>query len=290
VVPALPDTQGQTLPAFGLAEMLGLDLLPRIRNWQGLIFYRPSPVIRYEHIDALFGDDPRNAINWKLIEAHWVDLVRTVISIREGRVSSVVLLCRLRNDSRKNRLYRAFRELGRVTRTIVPLRYLSEPELREGITAITNRAEAFHGFAKWSERGGEGWGGTGRDGTSTIRHREVSVGGAGRLEAIARVGPVVSPVVGVSTASERGLCCPPSMVNRELNLHFALRSDDSVEVGILGDDIVARRGGCLARMLRESCPPWVQEVLLVAELRLPMALATAHYTGGVLRIYRLGQP
>jgi hypothetical protein len=30
--------------------------------------------------------------------------------------------------------------------------------------------------------------------------------------------------------------------------------------------------------------------LLVAERRLPMALATAHYTGGVLRIYRLGQP
>jgi hypothetical protein len=43
-------------------------------------------------------------------------------------------------------------------------------------------------------------------------------------------------------------------------------------------------------MVRESCPPWLQEVLLVAERRLPMALATAHYTGGVLRIYRLGQP
>ncbi len=78
-----------------------------------------------------------------------MDLVPTVISIRERRVSSVVLLHRLRNDSKKNRLYRAFRELGRVTRTIVLLRYLSEPELREGITAITNRAEAFHGFSKW---------------------------------------------------------------------------------------------------------------------------------------------
>jgi len=43
-------------------------------------------------------------------------------------------------------------------------------------------------------------------------------------------------------------------------------------------------------MLRESCPPWVQEALLVAERRLPMALAAAHYTGGALRIYRLGPP
>ena len=80
------------------------------------------------------------------------------------------------------------------------------------------------------------------------------------------------------------------MVNRELALHFALRSDDGVEVGILGGNILVRRGGWLARALRESCPPWLQEVLLVAERRLPMALATAHYTGGVLRVYRLGQP
>src|SRR5215469_9696022 len=80
------------------------------------------------------------------------------------------------------------------------------------------------------------------------------------------------------------------MVNREAALHFALRSDFGVDVGILGGDIVVRRGGWLARMLRESCPSWLQEMLLVAERRLPMALATAHYTGGVLRIYRLGQP
>jgi TnpA family transposase len=59
--------------------------------------------------------------------ARAADLMRTVISIREGRVSSVVLPRRLSNDSKKNRLYRAFRELGRVVRTIVLLRYLSEP-------------------------------------------------------------------------------------------------------------------------------------------------------------------
>lgn len=39
------------------------------------------------------------------------------------------------------------REVGRAVRTIVLLRYLSEPELREGITAVTNRVEAFHGLA-----------------------------------------------------------------------------------------------------------------------------------------------
>ncbi|MFI6598670.1 Tn3 family transposase [Nonomuraea sp. NPDC050536] len=81
-----------------------------------------------------------------MIEKHWTDLLRTAISIREGRVPSVTLLRRLGNHSCKHPLYRAFRELGRVIRTITLLRYLSEPEPREPITAITNKAEAFHGY------------------------------------------------------------------------------------------------------------------------------------------------
>jgi len=79
----------------------------------------------------------------------------TAISIREGRLSSVTLLRRLGNHSRKNRLYRVFRELGRVLRTIVLLRYLSDPALRETITAITNRVEAFHEFSSWLAFGAE---------------------------------------------------------------------------------------------------------------------------------------
>ena len=146
------DTQGQSLPVFGLAALLGFDLLPRIRNWHNLVFYRPYEAIRYQHIDSLFGDE---AVDWDLIEAHWSDLLRTAISIRENRMSSVTLLRRLGNHSRKNRLYRAFRELGRAIRTITLLRYLSEPQLREQITQVTNRNEAFHGFAGWLMFGGK---------------------------------------------------------------------------------------------------------------------------------------
>jgi TnpA family transposase len=147
------DTQGQSLPVFGLAALLGFELLPRIRNWQDLIFYRPEPGARYRHIDSLFGP---TAIDWRLLEQHWPDLLRTAISIREGRLSSINPLRRLRHDSHKNRLYRAFRELGRVVRTVVLLRYLSEPALRATITAITNRAESFHGFADWLGFGAQG--------------------------------------------------------------------------------------------------------------------------------------
>jgi TnpA family transposase len=117
------DTQGASLPVFGLAALLGFELLPRIRNWHDLNFYRPDARTRYKHIDTLFGD---NVIDWDLLEKHWPDLLRTGISIREGRLSSVTLLRRLGNHSRRNRIYKALRELGRVIRTInaaaVPVR------------------------------------------------------------------------------------------------------------------------------------------------------------------------
>ncbi|MFC3453356.1 Tn3 family transposase [Amycolatopsis speibonae] len=145
------DTQGQSLPVFGLAALLGFDLLPRIRNWADLNFYRPDEAAGYSHIDSLFGDD---VIDWELITRHWQDLMRTTISIREGAVSSVTLLRRLGNHSRKNRLYRAFRELGRAIRTITLLRFLNDPQLREQITAITNKAEGFHKFSDWIMIGG----------------------------------------------------------------------------------------------------------------------------------------
>jgi len=46
------DTHGQSAPIFGLAYVLGTQLMPRIRNWKNLILYRPSKEVRYQHIDA----------------------------------------------------------------------------------------------------------------------------------------------------------------------------------------------------------------------------------------------
>jgi len=65
------DTQGQSAPVFGLAHLLGIKLMPRIRNWKDLRFFRPSTDARYKHIDSLFSD----TIDWDLIETHWPDLL-----------------------------------------------------------------------------------------------------------------------------------------------------------------------------------------------------------------------
>jgi TnpA family transposase len=143
------DTQGQSYPVHALAHLFGFDLLPRIRDWKDLTFYRPAGDARYAHIDSLFGQPGENTINWPLIETHWADLMQIALSIREGRLSSTLLLRRLGTESRKTNVYKAFRELGRVIRTITLLRFISEPELRKEITAATNKVEAYNGFSAW---------------------------------------------------------------------------------------------------------------------------------------------
>jgi TnpA family transposase len=108
------DTQGQTTTVFAMAYLLGIQLLPRIRNWKDLVFYRASREVTYRNIDALFTD----TIDWELIETHWQDLMQVVLSIKAGKVLPSAILRRLTNHSHKNRLYQVFRELGRVIRTL----------------------------------------------------------------------------------------------------------------------------------------------------------------------------
>ncbi len=77
-------------------------------------------------------------------------------------------------------------------------------------------------------------------------------------------------------------------MDRDYPLSFAIRSGN-VEIGVLGDTIVVRRVSLLAQLFGEL-GMFGLERLFRGEQRLPLVLATAHYTGGVLRIYRMGQP
>jgi len=147
------DTQGQNLPVFALSHLLGIKLMPRIRNWKDLIFYRPSKDIHYHHIDSLFCEE---VIDWELIQTHWQDLLRVVLSIKAGKVLPSMLLRKLTSYSRKNRLYQAFRELGCVIRTAFLLQYISDAKLREIIHQTTNKVEQFNAFSKWLSFGNDG--------------------------------------------------------------------------------------------------------------------------------------
>jgi len=146
------DTQAQSYPVFALAHLLGIQLMPRIRNIKELIFFRPQRGRMYKHIQALFGE----TIDWKLISTHLHDMLRVAVSIKLGKITSSTILRRLGTYSRRNKLYFAFRELGKVVRTLFLLRYIDDSEVRQTIHAATNKSEEFNGFVKWAFFGGEG--------------------------------------------------------------------------------------------------------------------------------------
>jgi hypothetical protein len=64
------DTQCQSAPVFTLATLFGFDLMPRIRNFADLTFFRASDKVVYPSTDELYGERGRNVIDWKLI-APW---------------------------------------------------------------------------------------------------------------------------------------------------------------------------------------------------------------------------
>ena len=84
------------------------------------------------------------------------DMLRVAVSVKAGRIRPSAILRRLSTYSRKNKLYFAFRELGRVIRTIFLLNYLSSLELRHVIQAATNKSELFNKYAQWVAFGESG--------------------------------------------------------------------------------------------------------------------------------------
>jgi TnpA family transposase len=139
------DTHAQSTVIFGLAHLLGIKLMPRIKDINSLLFFKPDKRTRYQHIEALFSE----GINYTLIRDHYRDMLRIAISIKEGKVTASTIARRLGSHGIRNSLYYAFRELGRVIRTQFLLEYIGDIELRETIHASTCKSEEFNHFIQW---------------------------------------------------------------------------------------------------------------------------------------------
>jgi len=147
------DSWAQSEVLFGMAFLMAVLIMPRIKKFKNLYYYKASRTNFYKNIDELFTDKP---IDWELIETHYHDMLRVVISIYKGKVKASTVLRKLCSKSRKNKLYFAFRELGRAERTIFLLNYINDPELRRMIQAATCKSEEFNQFISWLSFGDGG--------------------------------------------------------------------------------------------------------------------------------------
>jgi len=159
------DTHAQSFPVFGLAYLLGIKLMPRIRKNKVLTMYQPDKTTDYKHIQEIFSDP----INWKLIQTHLPDMLRVALSVKAGKLTPSAILRKLGSHSRKNKLYYAFRELGRAVRTGFLLEYYHDPQLRKTINAATNKSEGFNNFAKWTAFANKG------EIRENLRHEQIKI-------------------------------------------------------------------------------------------------------------------
>ncbi len=125
--------------------------MPRIRNWKEQHLCRASANSRYQHIDTLF----KGQADWDLIETMAPDMLRVAVSLQTGAMLPSDILRRLTSSSKKNKLYFALRELGRVVRTVFLLRYISDLDLRHAIQTATTKSERFNRFVQWVSFGGD---------------------------------------------------------------------------------------------------------------------------------------
>ena len=201
------DTGAQSEVVFAFAYLLAIKLMPRIRNFKHLKYYRPVTTHgnKLEHIDTLFTKDK---IDWTLIEAHYYDMLRVVMSIQSGKIKASMILRKLSTQSRKNKIYQAFRELGRVIRTIFLLNYINDIELRRVIHAATCKSEEFNNFIDWVAFG--------HDGTITdnLHGAQKKIINFGRLAANSVILHVVANMTNViNQMKAEGYTVTPEMLN-----------------------------------------------------------------------------
>ncbi|MBA4854343.1 Tn3 family transposase [Nocardia farcinica] len=142
------DTHGVTLVNFGLFDLLGMQLSPRIRDLGKITLYRPGPrrdtEARFPHAGPLM---TRKA-NLELIAEHWDDLLRLAGSLKFGHATASLLVGKLSASGRQNTLAAALKEYGALRRTVYAAKYLSDPDYRRKIARQLNKGESLHALRR----------------------------------------------------------------------------------------------------------------------------------------------
>jgi TnpA family transposase len=147
------DTDGYTDLVFGLFDLLGMRFSPRIRDLGAARLYRlRDDFERYPSLeDRLTGQ-----VDLSVLEEGWDELLRVAGSLKMGYVTASLLISKLQEYPRQNRLTRLLKEHGRLAKTIHALRYLESEAYRRRIGRQLNKGERLHDLRGWLMFGGDG--------------------------------------------------------------------------------------------------------------------------------------
>jgi TnpA family transposase len=141
------DSHGQSEVAFAFCQLLGFELLPRLKPIHAQKLYRPlaGRPADYPNLQPVL----TRAITWDLIAQQYDQLVKYATALRQGTADAETILRRSTKSNLQHPTYQALAELGKAVKTLFLCAYLgSEPlrqEVHEGLNVIEswNSANAF---------------------------------------------------------------------------------------------------------------------------------------------------
>jgi TnpA family transposase len=125
------DTHGYTEAIFGTMHLLGFSYAPRIKNLkkQKLYMFRSRQRSKHPQWQVV----PDGYIDTRLIEKHWDDILRFIVTIKLKETTASDLFRRLNSCSKEHELYRALKAFGQILKSIFILRYIDDLSLRQAI-------------------------------------------------------------------------------------------------------------------------------------------------------------
>jgi len=152
---AYVDSHGQSEVAFAFCNLLGFDLLPRLKAIHTQKLYRPTAGKGnlYPNIKLIL----TRPINWELIRQQYDEIVKYATALRLGTADTEAILRRFTRNNLKHPTYKALAELGKAVKTIFLCRYLNSEALRreinEGLNVVENwnSANSFIFYGKGGE-------------------------------------------------------------------------------------------------------------------------------------------
>ncbi len=138
------DTIGFTDHVFALMHLLSFKFASRIGDLKDKRIYIPAKTNNYSNLSSIIG----GTINRDLIERNWDEIMRLVLSIKQGTVTCSLILRKLSSYQRKNNLAAALIELGKIERSIFMLEWIKDPQLRRRVQVGLNKGEAKHALTR----------------------------------------------------------------------------------------------------------------------------------------------
>jgi len=148
------DTASATYHVFALCRMLGFRFSPRIRAITRKYLYTVEPLVVDDTLQPLI----KGTADSEIIVSNWDAMRHFSASIRHGTGSASLMMRKLASYPKQNQLALAFKEVGKIERTIFVLNYLLDRALQRRTLRGLNKGEAIWGAARAINIGRDGEG------------------------------------------------------------------------------------------------------------------------------------